>query len=591
MGQKKYRVRPVNKVFIIWLLIILILFAGITCYISFAVQKDSIMLQCENVMQDIYDLYYKKVYGFSDIYLPVFRSDEKKGYWRSYFERKGEQIPSPRERANLVSLLKEMLQQDEDIVFIALYNPEAAHNYCMAANGTYLTDFRTDIPLGNSADAVRMKLLGRYEWKDEESNGQDTFLIRGGALAGSEKGCILVGYQTDIFDRVVERKEAEELAAFLLINGNGVIYDSQRSRYDQGFQTDWLRSGSGYNRAPDGTLWFTGVIRNDSREFSAVYLSPWWDVVKSSNRQTPGILLILVCFALFALVLYLCSTRQIFRKVEQIQQGLTMIGSNRLDYRLRLSERNDEFDEISNYINLMTERLKDSIENEYQMRMKQKWAELNQIQARFNPHFLYNTLEVIRGNLFQNGDIENADYIEKLSRIFRSLTDAEPVMSIREEISFCSLYMALLQLRYRDAVEITFDIAPEIQECGILSHLIQPAIENYFMHAMSDAADYHEMEITCEPLSDGCIRFIIADNGTGLAPERLEEINQRLSHPAMDDKGYGLTSIAKRIRLFYGEEYGVILEKNQPCGIRVVITMARMSIEEHKRKLGIDELQ
>lgn len=588
MEQRRYTIRPANKVFMIWLLIILILFAGITSYISYAVQKDSIMLQCKNVMQDIYDLYSKKVYGFSDVYLPIFRSDTKKGYLRSYFEREGKELLSAQERANLVSLLKEMIQQDEDIVFIALHNPKAEHNYCMAVNSTYLVDFRPDIPLGDDTDTARMRLLGRYEWKDDSSSVQDTFLIRGGVLAGSENGCILVGYRTDIFDRVVERKEAKTLAAFLLINGNSVIYDSEGSRYTENYQMDWLGSGAGLKPAPDGKHWFTGVIRNESRDFTAAYLCPWWDVVKRSNRQTPGILLILVCFAVLALLLYLYTTRKIFRKVGQIQEGLTIIGDNRLDYRLHISDKNDEFDEISNNINLMTDRLKDSIENEYQMRVRQKWSELNQIQARFNPHFLYNTLEVIRGNLFRNGDIENADYIEKLSRIFRNLTDAEPVMTIREEISFCSLYMALLQLRYHDAVEIAFDIAPEIQDCGILSHLIQPAIENYFMHAMSEEADYHEMEISCEPVSDQCIRFVIADNGNGLSPEQLEEINQRLRYPAMNEKGYGLTSIAKRIRLFYGEEYGIILENNQPCGIRVVITMARMSMEEHRKKLGID---
>lgn len=589
--RKKYTVRPVNKVFIIWLLAVLVLFAGITCYISYAAQKNSIMMQCENVMQDVFDLYHEKVYNFSDVYVPIFQADENKNCLRSYFDRKEEELPSPRERANLVSLLKEMIQQDSDIVFIALYNPDAAHNYCLTFDGTYLVDFQPDLPVGNDETAMRMQLLGRYAWRSWDGSVRDTFLIRGGVLAGEKRGCIIVGYDASVFERAVSRKEAETLAAFVLTNENGVIYDSEGLRYDEGFETDWIDETSAYNRDPDGNSWFTGVIHNKGRNFTAVYLLPWWHAVRDSNSQTPAILLLLVCFACFSLVLYLYSTRTIFRKVERIQEGLAVIGTNQLDYRLSTNGMSDEFDEISNNINLMTERLKDSIENEYQMRVKQKWSELNQIQARFNPHFLYNTLEVIRGNLFRNGDLENADYIEKLSRIFRNLTDAAPVMTIREEIAFCNLYMTLLQLRYHDAVDISYDIDPEIQECGILAHLIQPAIENYFMHAMSETADYHEMEITCELAAENCIRFLIADNGTGLSPERMEEINQRLRGPSMSDQGYGLTSIAKRIRLFYGEEYGITLENNQPCGAKVIITMARMSKEEHQKKLGIDDIE
>ena len=310
-------------------------------------------------------------------------------------------------------------------------------------------------------------------------------------------------------------------------------------------------------------------------------------MIRSSNQAALSILLILFFFACFSLALYMYATRQIFYKVERIHQGLSAIGENRLEYRLQVTNVSDEFDQIASNINTMAERLQESIENEYQMRMRQRWSELTQIQARFNPHFLYNTLEVIRGKLFQNGDIENADYIEKLSRIFRSLTDAEPVITIREEISFCSLYLALLQLRYHDAVDITYEVAAEIQQCGILAHLIQPAIENYFMHPFSENAGYHEMEIICERTKENWVRFIITDNGTGMPPEKMEELNQKLKNPVMEGKGYGLMSIAKRIRMFYGEAYGVVLEQNQPCGVRVIITIPRMDKEEHLRKLGI----
>lgn len=588
MGEHKYRIRPVNRVFIVWLFAALILFAGIASVTSYTAEKKSIMLQCEIAMQDLFGTYYDKVYHFSDIYIPVFSSDENEKRIRSYFSRRGKEIPDARERAELVALLGEMLHQDEDVAFIALFNPQAEHNYCMTANGNSLKEMWTDLPVGDSEAADRMRLLGRYTWKSD--NGmKDAFVIRGGVLSGMKTGCILVGYDAGIFDRVISMDKAGSFASFILTNESGVIYDSKNLRYTEGFQTGWLGENSTYHRGTDGKWYFTGVLRNGGRSFTAAYMMPWWQMVGNSSSAAGSILLVLVCFAFFALALYLYSTKQIFRKVGRIQNGLLMIGNNRLDYRLQVTGLNDEFDEIAGNINLMTARLKDSMEKEYEMRIRQTRAELSQIQARFNPHFLYNTLEVIRGNLFRNGDMEDADYIEKLSRIFRNLTDAEPVMSIREEVTFCSLYMALLQVRYHDAVDISYDIDAGLQECGILAHLIQPAIENYFVHAMSEDIEYHAMEITCELSEEGNICFTIADNGTGLPQERLEEINRQLQSPAKSGRGYGLASIANRIRLFYGEDYGVTLEHNRPCGVRVLIRIPRMSVEEHQRRLGISE--
>ena len=147
-----------------------------------------------------------------------------------------------------------------------------------------------------------------------------------------------------------------------------------------------------------------------------------------------------------------------------------------------------------------------------------------------------------------------------------------------------------MQLRYHDAVDITYEVEAELQQCGILAHLIQPAIENYFIHAMSDSTDYHELKISCEKTQEDRICFIIADNGSGILPDKLKELNQRLRNPEMDDKGYGLMSIAKRIRLFYGENYGIVLEDNKPCGTRVLITIPKMDKEEHLRKLGVSKL-
>ncbi|MDE5696673.1 MAG: hypothetical protein K2I96_04555, partial [Lachnospiraceae bacterium] len=383
MEKRKYKIRPVNRLFIIWLFIILVMFAVITCSSSYIVQKENIMQQCEAVMQEVYELYDEKISSFSEIYVPIFASEDNERMIRSYFSRSGESIPDATERARLVSLLGEMLRQDEAVSFIALYNPDAVHNYCFTVNGNSLKDFWPGILEGNDESGRRMQLLGRYEWKDDNGNTRNAFMVKGGALGGNDGGCIIVGYNADIFDQIIRQDASEISAAFILVNENGVIYDSEGKRYVGDFQTEWLGEESAYHADTDHSVWFTGVIRNRGRGLTAAYIMPWWQIVKESNSVTWLILLVLVFFSFFALVLYLYSSRQIFLKVMQIQNGLAIIGSNELDYRLQVTDLNDEFDEIANNINAMTVRLKESIEREYQMRLKQNRAELNQIQARF----------------------------------------------------------------------------------------------------------------------------------------------------------------------------------------------------------------
>ena len=588
MGKKRYRIRPVSKAFTLSLLTVLVIFASITSYSTFTNQRERLLLQCENALQDLFDAYYQKAYSLSDIYVPIFQSDDDKALMRSYFESDDPSSLGYTERRSLVRLLDAMMGRDNDIEFILLFHPTADQHFYLTASGTQLQIYRGALPEKMSAEPGSMRLLAANTWIDPLSGlSRNSFYFEGGAAPAGEAGGILIGYGTSVLDRLLRRYQVLDMADFFLMNEDGLVYDSTGAYENSQINMDWMHSASTVIRDESGQRWYTGKTANAGRVFSAAYRMPWRQLFLRANAYTPYILIILAAFALLSFVLYMLSARHIFHKVERIQEGLDIIGGNRLDYRLSVGRHSDEFDEISEHINQMTELLDNSIQKEYELVKRQTQAELNQIQARFDPHFLYNTLEVVRGKLFRSGDVETADYIEKLSRIFRNLTDAAPVTTIREEIAFCSLYMSLLQLRYQDAVEIFYDIEVDLQESGILAHLIQPAIENYFMHALEENDQEHTLEIICEPFEQDGIRIMIADNGMGSDEERIQEINARLLSPEIHDRGYGLMSIAKRIRLFYGAGWGVRLEPNEPCGMRVLITIPRMSVEAHQERLGI----
>lgn len=584
MKQKKFVVRPVNKIYIIGLAVMFVLFAGISCYYSISYQLGKQKLEWDNSLDLLFEAYSEKAYSLAEIYEPTYHQDVNQTAMQAYFNRTGGQTPTAIQFSELANLLSVMSLQDNDIDWIALYNPQADRNYFLAKGRSQLSVLPNDFPYVQQ-DAGGMKLLGAKRWMDEGNVSRLSYCIKGGAIPVGAEGGIFIGYNLNALEQVYQQTEVSADVRYLILAEDQVIFDSDGMAYDTVFDTSWITDDSAVHRDIDGKLWFAGSLRNEGRVFTCVYMYPWLEGFIGALVDIPLLLCLLIAFTIMALVLYAVTSRRIFHRVVQINDGLTVIGQNHLDHRLALSQSNDEFDEISQNINIMTEMLQAAVDKEYEMRLKHMELQLTQIQARFNPHFLYNTLEMIRGRLFDSGDLESADYIEKLARIFRKLTDAKSVVKLRDEIAFCSLYVALLQLRTAGDVNVSYDMSPELLDCGVIANLIQPAIENYFVHALDEEGEANELEIICHACNETDMQIIVADNGVGITRERMTEVNRQLATPDLSAPNYGLMSIAKRIKLFYGDQYGVHLEHNEDAGTRVVIYIPCMSIQVHESKL------
>lgn len=585
MKQKRFAIRPVNKVYIIGLAVMFVLFAAISCYYSISFQLGRQMLHLDNVLGQVFEAYYEKAYSLSEIYEPIFHQDLDQSAMQAYFTRKGDKAPTAAQFTELANMLSVMVMQDNDISWIALYNPNATRNYFLSRGRSQLSVLPESFPYTQDADGSGMQLLGAKPWVDQSGVSRMAYCIRGGAIPVGMEGCIFIGYSMESMDRILQRAEVSEDVTYMVLAQDRVVFDSSGTHYGESYDAAWIAGENSACRDAEGHRWFAGRLHNTGREFICVYLYPWEKGLLTAMSDTPLLLGLLVAFSVIALALYLLSSRRIFQRVMQINDGLTVIGQNNLNHRLTISATGDELDEIAGSINSMAAMLQTAVDKEYELRLKHMHLQLTQIQARFNPHFLYNTLEMIQGRLYESGDMESADYIEKLARIFRNLTDAKAVIRLQDEIAFCSLYVALLQLRASGTVNVSYDVSPELLDCGVIANLIQPAIENYFVHAMAGESETNELEIICESSGSEAVRIIVSDNGLGMPQERIDEVNAQLTRPDITAPSYGLMSIAKRIKIFYGAQYGVHMEKNPEEGVRVVIDIPCMSIEDHEAKL------
>mgnify|MGYP003377855297 FL=1 len=227
-----------------------------------------------------------------------------------------------------------------------------------------------------------------------------------------------------------------------------------------------------------------------------------------------------------------------------------------------------------------------------------KQTELTALQSQINPHFLYNTLECIRGQALLDDNIEIAKMVEALSSFFRySISKKGNLVTLRDELANIENYMLIQRYRFnnRFSMEIIIDEEDEAAYDFLVPRLIiQPVIENAIFHGLEERMEDGIVSIEVI-VTDLDMIITISDNGKGIDCEELEELNNRINANDMelDDKnksnqintGIALPNINRRIRLLFGKEYGVNLYSTLGKGTDVeIIIPANYKREEHENE-------
>lgn len=227
-----------------------------------------------------------------------------------------------------------------------------------------------------------------------------------------------------------------------------------------------------------------------------------------------------------------------------------------------------------------------------------KQTELTALQSQINPHFLYNTLECIRGQALLDDNIEIAKMVEALSSFFRySISKKGNLVTLRDELANIENYMLIQRYRFnnRFSIEIIIDEEDEAAYDFLVPRLIiQPVIENAIFHGLEERMEDGIVSIEVI-VTDLDMIITISDNGKGIDCEELEELNNRINANDMelDDKnksnqintGIALPNINRRIRLLFGKEYGVNVYSTLGKGTDVeIIIPANYKREEHENE-------
>lgn len=226
---------------------------------------------------------------------------------------------------------------------------------------------------------------------------------------------------------------------------------------------------------------------------------------------------------------------------------------------------------------------KSDVEREHSARILDKQTRINALQSQINPHFLYNTLESIRGQAIAEGNREIAAMIEALASFFRySISHKHYLVTLREEIANVRNYFLIQEYRFNGkfSLELITDGDSEVMECYVPRLTIQPIVENAIFHGLEKKSGKGKVTIRMER-TEKRLLIMVSDDGIGMDVQTLNMLNDKIlkhsqcseGEEASRGAGIALVNVNKRIELVFGQEYGLHIYSTKGMGTDVEIVL------------------
>lgn len=290
---------------------------------------------------------------------------------------------------------------------------------------------------------------------------------------------------------------------------------------------------------------------------------------------TVGVLLGIIVVLVVAFVL-----KKSFRLAKEITDPIASLSENVRkvgygDFRIQSVETNViEVKNLNQGVQKMARRIETLLQNVQEEERKQHMIQLELLQAQVSPHFLYNTLDTIVWMIECDKSDEATEMVVALSDFFRLvLSKGKEFISIRMEEQHIRSYLQIQEKRYHDIMEYHIDLSPELYEYQIPKMTLQPIVENALYHGIKCKRSKGIIDISGE-LTGNLIYLTVSDDGAGMDEENLKNLSHEILKPCKEtDRGFGLANVNERIRMYFGDEYGIHIESASGRGTKITIVI------------------
>jgi len=431
----------------------------------------------------------------------------------------------------------------------------------------------------------RMALIYKY---DDYTRSEHLAVVRLVKSDNKQPLGVLVVNISDAYLRSIIQSEPYEL--YMTLDEENIVIatdkTAQKSKVDNDYRVEQIQKG------PLGTYDFNyeGIkykvisdefsipsIQNSFRLMTLIPIEQLTNV--ASTSVTTSAIMICMSVVISLLMVYLQS-RAFSNRINSFRKDMHQVAGGDFDVQSNV-KGNDELGELSNDLNSMIQSIQTLIHEVYEVRLqkeqlagKQKEVQFKMLASQINPHFLYNALETIRMKAHVNGQEEIAVVVKKLAKIMRrNLSISNDEVQLQSELDLVKNYLEIQQFRFRDKVSYDFKIECDVSKHIILPLLLQPLVENAFVHGLERKIGQGHIEIMVLEVNN-FLRIIVKDNGMGIDSDKLANLWDKLKSDALNiDGSIGLTNVNQRIKLFYGEEYQLEIKSQKDLGTEVSVSL------------------
>lgn len=267
-----------------------------------------------------------------------------------------------------------------------------------------------------------------------------------------------------------------------------------------------------------------------------------------------------------SLLLAFVFANSITKPIQKLLRAIKKTGEGEFDTRIPVESYN-EMGLLIHKFNQMNGKINHLIEENYKVKLREKETQIMALNVQLNPHFLYNTLNMMNWTALENGQAELSQMIVSLSSMLQYTSQSHlETGDFTEELQWLENYIYMTSQRFEDKFTVVFDISPELYSLQVPKLFLQPFVENAIVHGFARRHSGGRIVITGRIDRDTRV-FTVEDNGCGMPAARLEQLTQIRSD------SIGIQNVDTRIKLIYGEAYGVTLDSTENQGTRVNITL------------------
>lgn len=396
-------------------------------------------------------------------------------------------------------------------------------------------------------------------------------------------GTLVINVNYNVLKDLIDEVEPNNNSKIIILNEHDqVLYSKDRETIGKGLTQEFY-----YDKTYDGD--FINVYDENNEKYlfisqrssitshRIVVIIPYWDLSKNADESNVFIIILAIFLSVAAFLVGILITNTITKPIKELQDEFTYVGKTNYEIRQGVKGKN-EISELWLGFNRMVLRIEELIREIISKEDEKRRAEINALQMQINPHFLYNTLNSIK----YLSIIQNASNIKRITNLLISLlkelaNNQTDYITIEDEIKIVKKYIEIQKVIYLDKFSVSIICPKALYDKKIIKFILQPIVENSIFHGLLPSEKKGQIRIKI--IKEEKLKIKIIDNGVGLENKMGWE-NQ--SKSGDKNNHIGLNNINNRIKLFYGEEYGITLKSKKNIGTVVEIILPYQTGEDIK---------